>query len=704
MVLKPGFLLRGIAVSVLLIFSSGVCAQTAVASKGVLDLRNYPFHSAGTVSLKGEWNFYWHALLTSVKNDSAEHQYFNLPGLWDGYNFKGQRLNEDGYASFHLKLLLPPEKRIYSIEIPYIYTAYKMYVDSFLVADNGRVGSDAKTHIPQFLPKVANFQSSNGEADIIIQVSNFSDRKGGIWSVPRIGTSEKILTARSKNLALEFFTIGALILIGLYQIGLYFIRKEITSSLFFGIFCLLMGLNSLFVGSVFVQTIFPKMSWNWITRIEYITVYLMPLIFLFFINGLFPGYTKKWVIKILTFFTLLACILIVLTTKKFFGILLDVLPLPLFIIAVTALVAIFRAIKGKEHGSRNALIGIIIFMAFIVNEILFGLEYISTGNYLKYGLFIFVTIQSLNIAYIFSKAFEDVKDLTTNLRLTNVSIRRFVPEGLLNFLGKPDIKTVQLGDHKRAEMSIVFVDIRSFTTLSETMTPQENFEFINSYLGLISPVVRSNHGFVDKYIGDAIMALFPGKTEDAIHTAFEILLVLKEYNKTRAADNLPPIRVGISLHTGTVMLGTVGENERMDTTVISDAVNLAARLEGMAKLYDVQVVTTSGTIESLQPPLNFYWRPLQKGRVKGRMEAVSLIEIFNAETDPDAAQKIQIKEQYEKAMQFYHYGKLAEALEIFSAISLELPGDKATRNYIRLCNQYLENGLPENWNGVESFH
>jgi hypothetical protein len=103
-------------------------------------------------------------------------------------------------------------------------------------------------------------------------------------------------------------------------------------------------------------------------------------------------------------------------------------------------------------------------------------------------------------------------------------------------------------------------------------------------------------------------------------------------------------------------------------------------------------------------PLSFYYRPLQKGRVKGRTEAVTLVEVFNAETDAEYVQKLRIKDDYETAMRYYQQGKLTEALKIFSAINELLPGDKATTNYIRLCNKYLAKGIHENWNGVESFY
>jgi class 3 adenylate cyclase len=694
--------LRISVVCFLIFFASNGYAQSPVAVKGVLDLRTYSFAAKGPVRLKGEWNFYWKELHTSAP-ENKDHQWIKLPGVWNGYNWKGEKLSEDGYATFHLKVLLPKEKQLFSIEVPYMYTAYRMYIDSFLICENGKVSHEPTNHVSEFLPKLASFQSSlRGEIDILIQVSNFEDRKGGIWEAPQISTTEKIFSSRSKNLALEFFIIGALVLIGLYQVGLYFIRKEDKSSLYFGIFCLLMGIHSLFVGSVFIQTLFPKLTWSWTVKLEYLSMYTMPVIFFLFIIALFPGYIKNWVIQLFVIFTALASIFILFTSKKTFGFLLDILLVPILAMAFYSFRIILRALKDRKRGSANVLIGIIIFLLFIINEALYGLEYINTGNYMQYGLLIFVVIQSLNIAYIFSQAFKDVKKLTSNLRLTNISYSRFVPAAFLNFLGKPDIISVELGDQKKADMSILFVDIRSFTTLSETMSPQDNFDFINSYFREISPVIRSNEGFVDKFIGDAIMSLFPNKPEDAVNAAIKILLVLKEYNKVRAANYLPLIHVGMGLHTGAVMLGTVGERERMDTTVISDAVNLASRLEALAKFYDIQILTTLSTVEKIQDALKFSYRVIHKGRVKGRNEAVTLVEIFNEDIDPDYQNKMKVKKDYEKAMLLYQQGHLTEALQLFTAVHEILPGDKAAKSYIQRCNKYLKEGLPSNWDGIES--
>ncbi len=689
--------------TVSLLYAIIAMAQHPVAEKGVMDLRHYSFESHNPVDLKGEWAFYWQQLLAYKTGlPDSQQTLMRLPQLWNGFKWKGQSLKSDEYATFQLKLLLPPEKKLYSLDIPYMYTAYRIYIDSLLVGENGKVGTSSAEHISKFMPKAVNFQSQGGEANIFIQVSNFDDRKGGIWKVPQIGSPDKVTFARTKRLALEFFIIGALVLIGLYQIGLSFIRKEDISSLYFGLFCLMMGINSLFVGSVFINYIFPDMSWHWASRMEYISMYAMPILFFLFINALFPGYVRKSIPRIFVSLTVAASLFIIFTQKKTFGLLLEFLLIMVVLLAFFTFKIVIKAIKDKKHGSRNALLGIIIIVLFTLNDIFYGMELIKTGTYRQYGLLIFVVIQSLNIAYIFSEAFNDVKKLTQSLKLTNVSLSRFVPAAFLRFLGKENILSVQLGDQKRADMTILFVDIRSFTSISEKLSPKDNFHFINSYLSKVSPVIRRYDGFVDKYIGDAIMALFPKRPDDAIRAAQGILTELQQYNKTRLLENLAPIKVGMGLHTGSVMLGTVGEEERMDTTVISDTVNLAARLEGLAKIFDLQIVTTLSTIDSINEKDRFIYRIIHKGKVKGKHEAITLVEILNADTDPLYQAKNKTTKQYAEAMGLYQQGKLSGALQLFSAVAVELPDDKPCLYHIRLCQRYLKQGLPENWDGIES--
>ncbi len=146
-------------------------------------------------------------------------------------------------------------------------------------------------------------------------------------------------------------------------------------------------------------------------------------------------------------------------------------------------------------------------------------------------------------------------------------------------MGKPSIVSVKLGDNIRLNMTVLFSDIRNFTGQSEQMTPDENFAFINFYLERMGPVIRDNNGFIDKYIGDAIHGLVRATRRMRSAPALPCSIRWRAFNLERAASGLPPMAIGIGLNTGSLMLGTIGESHRMDSTVISDAVNLAARIE-----------------------------------------------------------------------------------------------------------------------------
>lgn len=280
---------------------------------------------------------------------------------------------------------------------------------------------------------------------------------------------------------------------------------------------------------------------------------------------------------------------------------------------------------------------------------------------------------------------------------------RFVPRDFLDFLEK-NVCTVELGDRVQKEMTIMFSDIRSFTQISEKMTPQENFNFINEYLGKVSPVIRNHGGIIDKYIGDAIMALFPqDSAEKALDAAIEMQCKLLDYNQHRQTQGYQPISIGIGLHAGSLMLGTIGEPERMETTVISDAVNLASRLEGLTKLYGAEILISGETFFKITSS-KYSYRCLGLVRVKGRDESVSVVEVYNAEPPEIVQLKNQTKAGFESASLLYNQRDFTQANRIFQEILQINPQDRAAKMYGDRCDYYQEHGVPEDWQGIEDFN
>ncbi|MTJ48828.1 PAS domain S-box protein [Dolichospermum sp. UHCC 0259] len=280
----------------------------------------------------------------------------------------------------------------------------------------------------------------------------------------------------------------------------------------------------------------------------------------------------------------------------------------------------------------------------------------------------------------------DRKAFTKELFQINKAYQRFVPHQFLELLNKLSIIDVELGDHVQLEMSVLFSDIRDFTTISESMTPEENFKFINSYLSYMEPVIIENQGFIDKYIGDAIMALFSGEADNAVKAGISMLQNLGQYNQYRIELGYSPIKIGIGINTGHLMLGTVGGKSRIDGTVISDAVNLASRVETLTKNYGVSLLITEQTYFHLKNPNDYAIRIIDTVKVKGKAKKVTVYEVFDVDIAEVKAGKLATLTVFETALSLYIRGEFSQAAELFGNCLQLNPGDLVAKIYFDLCH------------------
>ncbi|MDJ0518267.1 MAG: response regulator [Trichodesmium sp. MO_231.B1] len=225
--------------------------------------------------------------------------------------------------------------------------------------------------------------------------------------------------------------------------------------------------------------------------------------------------------------------------------------------------------------------------------------------------------------------------IKTHIQLSKItnSYERFVPHEYVRLLSKESIINVKLGDRVSKEMAIFFSDIRSFTTISEQMTSQETFAYVNGYLQQVCPEIRDRHGLIIKFMGDGIMAVFPDGADDALQAAIAQLRKLQEYNQTLKAEDFPPIKIGIGIHWGHMMVGIVGEKGRMSGDALSDNVNLTARLEGLTKFYGVSLLISQSAFNCLKNPQKYQIRFLDRASVKGRDEPINVYEVLDGEVD-----------------------------------------------------------------------
>ncbi|MDP2340808.1 MAG: ATP-binding protein [Deltaproteobacteria bacterium] len=297
--------------------------------------------------------------------------------------------------------------------------------------------------------------------------------------------------------------------------------------------------------------------------------------------------------------------------------------------------------------------------------------------------------------------------LRTHLSLArmNVASGRFVPREFLKILGRENLVEVRRGDHLEKEMSILFSDIRSFTSHVEGNTPEQNFRFINNYLVQMEPPIRAEGGFIDSYIGDAIMALFPGEpgrhsADQAVRAGIGDLRALELHNIDRVRAGDKPLKVGIGVNTGKLMLGTIGGQFRINCGVIGDSVNLAARVETMTKQYGATFMISELTYNALADKEAYAIRVLDRVRVKGKTVPITVYEVLDG-LPPDARERrLSTRAVFVEGWKLFQERDVKGALDRFHTALSAADDDDAARLWVARCEQTLIEGLPQDFDGV----
>ena len=361
--------------------------------------------------------------------------------------------------------------------------------------------------------------------------------------------------------------------------------------------------------------------------------------------------------------------------------------------------------------------------------------------YLSVGLSIFIILFAYIISRLFSKniqilsrgvevigsgdlslnleinSSDEIGDLARNFNTMTVKLReaddfkaallhsysKFVPTEFIEFLKKNSVLDITLGDQIEVDMSILFSDIRSFTTISEKMTAEETFKFINSYLHAMGPCVTKQNGFIDKYIGDAIMALFR-TPENALDAAIDMLDELYLYNKKRVEKDYEKISIGIGIHTGRLILGIVGSELRIQGTVISDAVNLASRIEGLTKMYGASLLMSEESFNIIEKKEKYYTRIIDRVKVKGKDKPVDVIEVLNGNSERIINLKLSTNHLMKDGITRFRERDFRNAIKHFEEILSIDPKDKAANIHLQRSIYFHNHGVPPDWEGVSALN
>ncbi|MCO6479771.1 MAG: response regulator [Phaeodactylibacter sp.] len=286
------------------------------------------------------------------------------------------------------------------------------------------------------------------------------------------------------------------------------------------------------------------------------------------------------------------------------------------------------------------------------------------------------------------------------LHRINSATGKFVPYEFLQALGREAITEVRLGDQALREVTVFFSDIRGYTALSETMNPTDNFRFVNALNGRLGPYIRSNHGFINQYLGDAIMAIFPQEPMNALAAAIQMQEALQEYNRYRQKKQRSPIRLGMGIHTGPLIMGIIGDNKRMDAATIADTVNTASRVESLTKYYGANILLTDESLERIPKQEGYLLRYLGKVQVIGKKKALGLYECFNGDEPRQREQKQESLPEFRKAVAAYFNKEFWDAGHLFEELLHRYPQDGAVRFFLNEARHLASEGAPTGWTGV----
>jgi predicted ATPase/class 3 adenylate cyclase len=301
-----------------------------------------------------------------------------------------------------------------------------------------------------------------------------------------------------------------------------------------------------------------------------------------------------------------------------------------------------------------------------------------------------------------ARLYEDVAQAHAQQLLVSEAQARFVPAEFLRSLKRSSIVEVGLGDSIRQEMSILFSDVRGFTTLVESMPASEHVSFINGYLGHMEPAIVQHGGFVDSYLGDGILALFEGDPDNALRAAIAMSRELLRFNEVRARSGKEPIEMGVGVSTGSLTLGTIGGPSRIKCGVVGDPVNLAARIESLTRRFGSFLLISHETRDRLKAPEAFELRRLDRVRVKGKRAPIDLYEVLDAEPALRRDAKRQTRARFDEALSAYVDGRFDEAERLFRACVVSAPEDVAAE-LLALRSREYRLRPPEAWDGVDGF-
>ncbi|NMO95554.1 sensor histidine kinase [Paenibacillus lemnae] len=406
------------------------------SEQGKLDASGWNAEVNSSLMLDGEWELYWGKMLKPEDFRSLAMPspvIVDIPQPWTGYSIDGRPLPNEGFATYRLRILLPESltrtRESIGLYPKSIASAYQLWVNGDLKGGNGLVGTDASSTTPRSYPKTIYFEPREGWNEIIIQVSNYSQRNAGIWQGVELGTADGIAWMRVSRVSAQVFIVGIFFVMALYYFFVYVNRRQEISAFLFGLLCFSVGIRTIVLGESTALFLLPGLPWEWGVKAEYISIAMTALCLILFVSREYPRESISWVPKaaglvlgsfIIFFLITPARVYTYYLTPYIWGVLFPVLMYTMYIYILSAI--------RRRKGSMTTAIGFLFFTIFALNDMMFYTGLLPTNDLLSIGLLAFLLTQALNLSARFSRAIAEKEQLSEQLRENNRSLERTVAE------------------------------------------------------------------------------------------------------------------------------------------------------------------------------------------------------------------------------------------------------------------------------------
>lgn len=374
-----------------------------------MDLSEWDFEKMGIITLDGDWEFYWNQLLEPGDFNSGVQStsplLVKVPEVWNGIRWEGEPLPSRGYATYRLTIQLKDLNTIHAVKMLTVATSYKLWVDGELLLNNGEVGDTAEKAKPQFLPLTAAFRPKRHMVEFVLQVSNFSHNKGGVWKPIELGIEEQIHKRRFVLIAYDMFLAGCILMMAMYHFFIYLLRKKDRTPLFFGILCLVLSVRILGVGENLLSYFVPAVSWELQQKTVLLSFYLAMPLFVNYFSLLYPREFPLLFRKSATVIGVGFSLLVVFTPPWTSWQTVIVYELITVIAGLYVFYGLFRASRSGRDGAVLAICCYFVLFLTMINDILYDNQIVQTMDLVPLGLVTFILAQSFILSHQSAKAY-----------------------------------------------------------------------------------------------------------------------------------------------------------------------------------------------------------------------------------------------------------------------------------------------------------